>query len=193
MAAANGTLEATKVAQAQLIQAAEDALTLVQTSGVEYQAARLATGALAAFQNAEYFILQGLQEAVNAAVSGIEAVAFQSASWALQIAQANTRDIALAQNALDLAEQGTDAVLDAGNWIVGHGANILNITQVDVSGDLRGLTQGFALHAHVVGTFAEQPVDVKVDFVPGSGDQVAKQLFDMLMGDLKNGALKIAS
>lgn len=192
MAAANGTLAATRATQDQLVAAAGSALTLVQTSGVEQQLANTAKQALSAYQAAGAGVLQGLQAAFDRLASTAEAAAFGAANASLQLAQANTKDINLAKSAVDFAGKGANGVLDAGNWVASHSLNILNIRSVDVSGDLRGLLQqGKELNAHVVGTFAEKNVDVSVNFSPGKGEEMAKNLFQQLMNDVDKGVMKI--
>ena len=64
---------------------------------------------------------------------------------------------------------------------------------MDVSGDLRSLAGGVALYTHVAGAFAEQPIDVTVDSTPGSGEQMAKHLFESPMADTKNVVLSIVN
>ena len=164
----------------------------MQTSGVEQVASNAAKKALADFQAAEVGILKGLQQAVDTLAQSAEAVAFGAATAGLNVARANIKDLDVARSAVKLAGEGADGVLDAGNWLVAHAVNVLNIKNVDIKGDLRGMAlKGAQLSADVQGTFAEQPIHFSVDFLPGKGEEFAKRLFEKLMGDAKAGLLKI--
>ncbi|KAL8872337.1 MAG: hypothetical protein Q9174_002021 [Haloplaca sp. 1 TL-2023] len=192
MSAANSTLQTTINVQNAAVSDAEKLLDNVQTAGKELQARNLAQKALAEYQAAETKVLNGLQSAVNALAQCAEKVAFDAANAALQIARANVKDVDIAKAAVEFAKTGVDAVLDVGSWVVQHAFNILNIRMIEVTGDLRGLCkQGTQLKARVVGTFAEQNVDFTLDFTPAKGEQMAKDVFQKLMNDVKAGVLKI--
>lgn len=191
--AANGTLAETQHAQDALVAQVQSALTLARSSSAEKRVADAAKGALRDFQRAEAKVLAGLQAAVNALAQSAEAVAFGAANVGLKVAMANTKDVDVAKAAVEVAKESGDAVMDAGDWVVDHAVNILNLRTVTLSGDLRAtcLSQA-SLKAHVEGTFAEQPVDFTVDFLPGKGEEMVKALFKRLMDDIKSGVMKIA-
>ena len=162
--------------------------------GVEWLALDAAGNALAAYSAAEGAVLAGLQDAIDRVGVTAEAAAFGAANGALALAQANTKDLQLAKDAVDLAGKSGKGFLDAGNWIVSRGVNILNIKTVTLDGDLRALIEaGKELNAHVVGTFAEQNVDFNIPFTPGKGEEMTQRLFHRVMDDTDHGALKVFS
>ena len=82
--------------------------------------------------------------------------------------------------------------MDTGDWLVAHAVNILNVRNVDVSGDLRAMQlQRTALSAHVDSTFAGQNVNFTVDFLPGQGEKLVQLVFEKLMANAKDGVIKI--
>ncbi|KAI4193575.1 MAG: hypothetical protein LQ350_008251 [Teloschistes chrysophthalmus] len=192
LSAANSTLQATINAQNSLVADAERALNTVQTAGKELQDTGIAQRALAEYQAVEAKILSGLQSAVDGLAQCAEKIAFDSADAALKVARANVKDVDIAKAAVEFARTGTDAVLDAGNWVVQHAFNILNIRIIEITGDLRGLCkEGTKLQARIVGTFAEQAVELNMEFLPAKGEEMCKEVFRRLIEDVKGGVLKI--
>ena len=207
LGAANATLEATRLAQDQLVATAQDTLTYTQEGTPERHvmfitlpavkspfqiAIDVANQALTAYWSVENGVLQGLQAAVDRLASTAEGVALSIANAALDVARANTKDLELAKAAVNVAGQAGDAVMDAGDWIVSHMVNILNVQKLDVDGDLRNVLQGGELSANVIGKFVEQDVDVRIGFVPGKGELLAQSLFHRLMELVDHGVLKMA-
>ncbi|KAI9804315.1 MAG: hypothetical protein M1833_007122 [Piccolia ochrophora] len=190
---ANATLQGTINVQDGVVQQAQNALDLVSDAGTELHLIQLALAALQTFQAASERTLAGLQSAVDALGQSAEFVAFSAANEALAIARANVKDLDIARSAMETARQGTDAILDMGSWMVSNAVNILNVTSVEVTGDLRGLAQeGSKLSARVVGTFAGENVDFSCEFLPAQGEEFVKRVFTQLLDDAKAGILKIA-
>lgn len=192
LAGAKAGMQETTNVQNDFVNKATTVLNTVQNAGKELQDSNLAKKAFQDFQKAENIVLNGLSTAITGLMNCGEKVAFDTATSSLNIANANTKDIDIAKSALKFADEGTDAVLDVGGWVVKHTLNILNIKSVEVTGDLRGLCkQGTELKAHIEGTFADNNIDFSVDFVPVQGEEMVKRVFAKLMGDVKAGVMSI--
>ena len=138
---AGSTLETTRNVQNGLVSGAEGALNTVKTASKELQNTKITQKILDDFQAASQRVLSGLQEAVNVLAQCAEKVAFDTADMGLKVARANVKDIDIAKAAVNVAKEGTEAVLDVGNWIVQHAFNILNIRLLELKGDLRGFAR----------------------------------------------------
>ena len=178
--------------QNDLVSKAATVLNTVSTAGQELHDSNFAKKALDDFLKAEDKILDGLSTAITELANCTEKVAFDAADAGVKIARANTKDIDIAKSALKYADEGTEGIMDAGDWVVNHTFNILNIKSIEATGDLRGLCQqGTSLQAHIVGTFAEENVDFSVAFYPAQGEEMVKNVFAKLMKDMKDGILNI--
>jgi hypothetical protein len=190
---ANLAVQETQHAQDQLVDKADNALQLVQSSGIEKHAADAATGLLKDYQIAEAKLLAKLSKAVDDLADTAEAAALKLAQAGLAVAQANTKDVDLARAAITEGAKASGQVMDAAGWMMDHTGNILNLRSVTLTGDFRGMAIGSSeLSAQVVGTFAEHDINFAVDFTPGKGEEMAKRVFQRLLDDMKSGLLKIA-
>lgn len=192
LSGAQGGLQQTISIQDGLVAKASSVLNTVSTVGQELQNSNIAKKAIDDFQIAEAGVLSTLSAAVTGLANCAEKAAFDTANAGLSIARANSKDLDVARSALRFAEEGTDAVIDVGGWVIKHTVNILNIQTVEVTGDLRGLCkEGTELKAHVVGTFADNQVDFSVEFLPAKGEELCKRVFERVMGDVKAGVVRV--
>jgi len=129
-------------------------------------------------------------EGLRAAVGAVSDMAYKAAEKSVQEAKAATLAVDTAKNGLSMAQRVASAVLDASAWVAKNGIDIFDLTSVTLSGDLRGLVdKSSRLKARVQGTFAFKDVDLTVDFVPGQGEEMIRDLFDRLLPAPVNGML----
>ncbi|KAJ0333957.1 hypothetical protein COL922a_010172 [Colletotrichum nupharicola] len=186
-------LQETIDAQSKLVSAAEIAEREIRESGVEKLAVDDAKRVLQEFQQAEASITSGLERVVNDVAKGVEAATLDLATITLNFARANSQAVDTARNALSFAQTAVDTALDVSDWVVTRAINILNIREIEVTGDLGAVCERKSkLKARITGTFAEHEVDVSIDFTPGDGEELIKELFEELMDKVKSGIISIA-
>jgi hypothetical protein len=140
---------------------------------------------MADYQRKEDQVLTSLCTDFAALAQCAEKVNLDAAPAELKVAQANVKDIEISASAMQVAETGSDGVLEAGAWLASHTVNILNTKSVAVNGDLRVLCkEGSRLNAHAVEAFAER-VEFSVEFLPRKRVDFFEGVFGKLMGDLK--------
>ena len=192
LSTANAGLQTTISVQTNLVNQAATALNIAETASQELQASNIAKKALADYHSASAADLNGLSTAVNGLATCAQKVAFDAATTGLALAQANVADIDIAKSALTHAEEDTDSVIEVGDWFVSHTVDILNIQKMELTGDLRGLMkEGTKLKIRLVGSFADEDVDFNVDYEVGRGEEMVKEVFGTLMGNVKAGLLKV--
>ncbi|KAJ0268030.1 hypothetical protein COL940_013789 [Colletotrichum noveboracense] len=186
-------LQETIDAQSKLVSAAEIAEREIRESGVEKLAVDDAKRVLQEFQQAEASVISGLERVVNDVAKGVEAATLDLATITLNFARANSQAVDTARNALSFAQTAVDTALDVSDWVITRAINILNIREIEVTGDLGAVCERKSkLKARITGTFAEHEVDVSIDFTPGDGEELIKELFKELMDKVKSGIDSIA-
>jgi hypothetical protein len=179
-------------AQNAVLEQCSKALTAFQTSGAEAIALNAAKADLQTFLDAESKLLAAANADVTNLATSAEYLALKQAQNDVNFAKNNTADLAIAQHALDLANQAEHLVPSVAQWVMNASGNLFNITMIELDGTLKGLIDdGAPMKAHVVGDVADQKVNTTFDYNIGKTDELVKGMFSWIWDQLGKGLLKI--
>lgn len=129
-----------------------------------------------------------LTNIVHEAVSG----ALKAANDTLQVAKGATVFIHAAKDLLDGVEALNDKILDLAAWINDHLTSLLNIKQIEVTGNLTGICRrNEPLHLEFVGFVAGSYVDWNFDMRLGEGIDFIKSLYNKILQDVQGGVINV--
>lgn len=185
ISASQGTLTAAQAAQAASVSAAESALNTAKTSCQELHVFDAAKATLSAFLQGEQAALTAADNLLQELSKCAEKVAFDAASAVLDAAKSATKELDAAKSVVQDVKHAADEFVGFGQWALKRTGNLFNVTKVEISGSLNDAANKRPFMAHIVGMFADAPIDVKVEFTPGQAEAFVKGLVMGFVEDAK--------
>ena len=184
-----------KAAQALLVNAAETALETARTTCNELKVWDSAKEILVSAAKLAVAAINAAQKAIDGLLSCAEYLAYEAATEALKFAKANSKDLDIAKHAVSVVQDGTDLVLEAGQWMVNAAGNIFDVQKVHVQGSLQALLsedpeKKKPLIAHVEFRFMGHEDVIDINYLPGSTGAFLKGLFEEVWTRFKGGNYK---
>jgi len=159
------------------ISAAQFSLDAAKQSCTELHVWQAAQEVLGSYLKAEAGLLAAADAILKSLSTCAEKVTFDTATAGLNLATTATKELDAAKSILSDVESAADEFASFGQWMVNHSGNIFNVQSVHLSGSLNDAANAKKpFLASVKGVFADRPIDVSVDFVPGTAEEWVKGL-----------------
>jgi multidrug efflux pump subunit AcrA (membrane-fusion protein) len=157
------------------INAAESAL-----SGMKYvgpQAIQAAQRAIDGFKNANEAALKAAQKAINDLATSAAYLAFRAAESALSAAQSASATLDAAKATLEATKKAAGGILWLAGWIATHAVTLVNVREVNLSGQISHAARGDAMGAAVKGTIAGKDFSLNEMFDPRHVEDFINSIF----------------
>jgi len=165
---AQASLDAANAAANISISAAQASLDAAKKGCTELHVWQAAQDVLTSYLKAEAGLLSAADTILQSLSTCAEKLAFDTATAGLNLATTATKELDAAKSVLSDVESAADEFASFGQWMVNHSGNIFNVQSVHLSGSLNDAANAKKpFLASVKGVFADRPIDVSVDFVPG--------------------------
>jgi hypothetical protein len=161
---AEHTLKLTDQATDQVVNAAESTLSGVKNTGP--QAIDAVRGAIDRFKNANEAAFKNAQKAIDDLATSLEYVAFWAAESTLSAAQSASAALDAANATLEAAKKAAGGILWLAEWIATHSVTLVNVREVNLSGQISHAARGDAMGAVVKGTIAGKDFSLNEKFDP---------------------------